>query len=94
MEYSRKEELVATFNTGASAPAPPKRRLTNIKLCDTIEYMKKYKVQVTEALSRVVEVEAESEEAAIEEVERRYQEEEIVLDSDDGCGVEVDIVVD
>lgn len=82
------------FNTGASAPAPPKRRLTNIKLYDTIEYMTKYKVQVTEALSRIIEVEAKSEEEAIAEIERRYQEEEIVLDSNDGCGVEVDIVVD
>jgi len=49
---------------------------------------------VTEALSRIIELEAESEEKAVAEVERRYKKEEIVLDSDDGCGVEVDIVVD
>lgn len=93
MEYSRKEELVATFNTGVS-PQPPlkKRWLTNKEFCDTIEYMKKYKVQVTEVLSRIIEVEAEDESDAIEEAHRQYREAEIILDSEDGCGVEIDIV--
>lgn len=45
--------------------------------------MKKYKIRVTEVLSRVVEVEAENEDLAMETVEDMVNCEEVVLDADD-----------
>lgn len=45
--------------------------------------MKKYSIEVLEVLSRVVEVEAISEEAAIERVRQMYRKCEIVLDDSD-----------
>lgn len=50
--------------------------------------MKKYKVKVTETLNRIVEQEANSYEEALDLVEERYQNEEIVLDWHDNCNVE------
>ena len=44
-----------------------------------------YKIEIIETLSRIMEVEAESVEEAIEQIEDRYYTEEIVLDSDDHC---------
>jgi len=46
----------------------------------------KYKVEVKEVLSRLVEVKAKSEEEAIKKVEKKYRNEEIVLDWKDNCG--------
>ena len=46
-------------------------------------YMRKYSIEVLEVLSRVIEVEAISEEAAIEQVRRMYRKCEIVLDDSD-----------
>ena len=45
--------------------------------------MRKYSIEVLEELSRVIEVEAISEEAAIEQVRRMYRKCEIVLDDSD-----------
>jgi len=42
-----------------------------------------FKIEVREVLSRVVEIEAEDLETAIEKVEEQCNESEIVLDSDD-----------
>lgn len=50
--------------------------------------MKKYKVEVTETLNRIVEQEANSYEEALDLVDERYQNEEIVLDWHDNCNVE------
>lgn len=52
---------------------------------------KTYQVEITETLQRVVEVEAESEEEAIETIEEQYRDEEIVLDYNDFMGCEIDI---
>lgn len=45
--------------------------------------MKKYKVVITETLQRVVEIETNSQEEAIEIANKNYENEEIVLDSSD-----------
>ena len=48
----------------------------------------KYKVNVEELLSRIVEVESENEEEAEEKVREMYMNEEIVLDASDFQSVE------
>ena len=48
----------------------------------------KYKVNVEELLSRIVEVEAENEEEAEEKVREMYMNEEIVIDATDFHSVE------
>jgi len=45
--------------------------------------MKKYKIEVEEILQRVIEVEAESFEEALEIIEKKYKKEKIVLDWED-----------
>ncbi len=45
--------------------------------------MKKYSIEVLEVLSRIVEMEAADEEAALERVRQMYQRCEIVLDDSD-----------
>jgi len=45
--------------------------------------MKKYSIEVSEVLSRIVEVEATDEEDAIERVRQMYRKCEIVLDDSD-----------
>jgi hypothetical protein len=50
--------------------------------------MAKYKVLITECLSRIVEVEVSDEEYAIKVVKDKYYEEEIVLDYGDFDDVE------
>lgn len=49
---------------------------------------KKYKVNVEELLSRIVEVEADSDKEAEEKVREMYMNEEIVLDAEDLQSVE------
>ena len=48
--------------------------------------MNKYKVEITEYLQRVIEVDAESEEDAIAMVKEDYRKENIVLDDFDLTG--------
>lgn len=48
----------------------------------------KYKVNVEELLSRIVEVEADSDEEAEEKVREMYRNEEIVLDASDFQSIE------
>lgn len=45
--------------------------------------MNRYKIYIKEALSRVVEIKAESSRDALEEVKRMYSNEEIILDDGD-----------
>ena len=47
--------------------------------------MKKYDIEVEEVLRRVVHVEANNIDEAIDKVEEQYKNEEIVLDSSDYC---------
>lgn len=53
--------------------------------------MPKFKVMWTETLSRCAEIEAENADAAYDEAERRYRNEEVVLDCEDyeGCQIQV-----
>lgn len=50
---------------------------------------KKHKIEVQEFLSRIVEVEAKNQEEAISKVKKMYQNEEIVLDSDNFVTTEI-----
>lgn len=45
--------------------------------------MKKFEIQITEKLSRIIEIEANSEMEAIEEITRRHNNKNIVLDYND-----------
>ena len=45
--------------------------------------MTKYRVEITEKLSRTIETEAENEEAAIEKVRQMYKNCDIILDASD-----------
>ena len=53
--------------------------------------MNKYKVEITEYLQRVIEVDAESEEDAIALVKEEYRKENIVLDDFDLTGLDIEI---
>ena len=53
--------------------------------------MKKYDVEITETLSRVLEIEAENENDAISKVKEMYRKEKIVLDYNDYIDTEIDI---
>ena len=48
--------------------------------------MKRYYVSVTEHLNKVVSVDAESENEAVQKVQDAYNNSEIILCSDDFCG--------
>ena len=56
--------------------------------------MKTYRVVVTETLQRNVYIDAKSGEEAKHNVEERYHNEEIVLDSSDYQGTEIEVVED
>ena len=56
--------------------------------------MKTYRVVVTETLQRIVYVDAKSAEDAKRNVEERYHNEEIVLDSSDYQDTEIEVVED
>lgn len=53
--------------------------------------MKKIKVEFKEVLSRVVEIEADTEEEALEKANEMYDSEEVVLDPEDFEGHEIEI---
>ena len=53
--------------------------------------MKKYSIEVLEVLSRIVEVEAADEDAAIEKVRRMYRKCQIVLDDSDYKVTEISV---
>ena len=56
--------------------------------------MKRYYVSVTETLNKVVSVDAESEEEAVDMVRNAYDDSVIILNSDDYCGKTVEIESD
>lgn len=56
--------------------------------------MKKYKVEITETLQRVIEVQAQSANDAIELIRQKYKKEEIVLSENDYISTEIDLLVD
>jgi hypothetical protein len=53
--------------------------------------MTKYRIEVREVLSRIVETEAESEEEAVEMVRQMYRSCDIVLDASDYVETEIDV---
>ena len=53
--------------------------------------MKKYRIEVTEVLNRIVETEAESEDAAVEKIRKMYRNCEIVLDASDYVETEISV---
>ena len=53
--------------------------------------MRKYYVSVTETLNKVVSVDAESENEAVQKVQDAYNNSDIILDNDDFCGEKVEI---
>ena len=56
--------------------------------------MKTYRVEITETLQRIVYIDAKSAEEAKRNVEERYHNEEIVLDSSDYQDTEIEVVED
>lgn len=51
----------------------------------------KYKIEITETLSRIVDIEADSEEGALEKVRQAYIKENIVLSAEDYIDTEIEI---
>lgn len=54
--------------------------------------MKAYKIEITETLQQTIEVEAEDENDALENIKSQYNDGDIVLDSDDFIDVEIEVV--
>ncbi|HPW40987.1 MAG TPA: DpnD/PcfM family protein [Bacillota bacterium] len=52
----------------------------------------KYRVEVTETLQRIIEIDAESNEEAESKARRQYRNEDIVLDSADFIDVEFEVL--
>jgi hypothetical protein len=52
--------------------------------------MKQYEVEITETLQRVVKVKARTLDEAITQVKESYKHEEIILDSSDFVGVDIE----
>ena len=53
--------------------------------------MRKYRIKVTEVLSRIVETEAENEDDAVEMVRQMYQNCDLVLDASDYVETEISV---
>ena len=53
--------------------------------------MMKYRIEVTEVLSRIVETEAENEDDAVEMVRKMYRNCELVLDASDYVETEISV---
>ena len=51
--------------------------------------MKTYKIEITETLSRIVEIDASSKDEAYQKISKMYKEGEIVLDSSDYIDYEI-----
>ena len=53
--------------------------------------MTKYRIEVTEVLSRIVEIEAENEDDAVEMVRQMYRNCDLVLDASDYVETEISV---
>ena len=56
--------------------------------------MNKFKIEITETLSKIIEVDADNIEEALERVETMYKEEKIILDSSDFIDKEIKLFND
>ncbi len=52
--------------------------------------MKIFEIEIKETLSKIIEIEANSIEAAIEKATSLYNNEEIIISSDDYCDTEIE----
>lgn len=53
--------------------------------------MSTYKIEITETLQKIIEIEAQSKDEAFQKVKEMYNREEIVLDSSDHVDTEMNI---
>lgn len=53
--------------------------------------MSTYKIEITETLQKIIEIEAQSKDKAFQKVKEMYNREEIVLDSSDHVDTEMNI---
>ena len=53
--------------------------------------MMKYRIEITETLSRTIETEADSEETAVEKVRQMYRKCDIILDASDYVQTEISV---
>ena len=60
-------------------------------LCYFAYCMKKYRIEITETLSRTIEAEAESEAVAVEKVRQMYRNGDIILDASDYIETEISV---
>lgn len=60
-------------------------------LCYFAYCMKKYRIEITETLSRTIEAEAESEEVAVKKVRQMYRNGDIILDASDYIETEISV---
>ena len=60
-------------------------------LCYFANCMKKYRIEITETLSRTIETEAESEAVAVEKVRQMYRNGDIILDASDYIETEISV---
>lgn len=58
---------------------------------DVINNMNKYKVEITEYLQKIIEVEAENEMDALAKIEADYKSQKIILDADDFIDKNIEI---
>jgi len=56
--------------------------------------MKTYKLEITETLQRIIEVEASTEKEALDKIRKLYKEEKIILDSSNYVDTEFTILED
>lgn len=53
--------------------------------------MKKFEIEIIETLRKVIEVDAETEADALDIVNERYSNADIILDADDFIGVDIEV---
>lgn len=56
--------------------------------------MSKFKVEITEYLQKIIEVDAKDEKEAYSKVKQMYDEEEIILSADDFTGKKIKVLED
>ena len=52
----------------------------------------KYKIEIKETLSRIIDIEADNEEGAIKKVKEQYSSEKIILDSNDYIDTDFELI--
>ena len=92
MENEILNEITNFCNECASKECCPENECILYRIEQKVTNEKKtYNVEIKETLSRIIEVEATSEDDAIDIVESQYKNEEIVLYPEDYKGYDIDI---